>query len=395
MSGRSLAALVVGLAAGAFPAAAQTNDHVLRSWRWTETIEAPRAAGLAGAFVAVADDSSATFLNPAGLALLPKTELSASLGATRSGTVPPIGDRFASSTDPGFVGGAGLVAKRLAVGAYLTRAHHSHIVLESTEPVLSGETGFFDMKVTDVGAALSWQPFSRVYLGGRFNVRHLALEGLWSIPPSVQPQLRVQAMQVGLNAGANRITVDAGALIQVTDALRFGFTHRQGASWEVNRSATNPFLKLALDSRPTEFRSPSVFSGGLAWRVNPQVLLSAQVDYVLYRQLQSNLDIRQGAFARNDYELSNAFEPRLGVELSRRVGAVSLQVRGGVYSQAPGSLRYVGTDAEEKLVFPATKRRTLVATGLSVISRLGLRLDTSALFQGEGIAIALGLAMRF
>jgi long-subunit fatty acid transport protein len=393
---RSAAALAIGLAAGAMPAAAQTNDHVFRSWRWSETVEAPRAAGLGGAFVAVADDSSATYLNPAGLALLPKTELSASLGATGSGRIAPVGDRFESRTDPGFVGGGGLVAKRLAVGAYVTRAHHSHVVLESTDRVLTAETGFIDVKVTDAGAAVAWQPLSRLYVGARVNVRYLELEGLLSVSEQLtRSGVTVETLRVGLDSGDTRTTVDFGALVQITDSVRFGAAHRAGVSWGVNRTSMNTALKIPLDERPTELRSPSVLSAGLAWRLNPQVLLSAQVDYVLYSQLQSNLDIRSGAFARGDYDLSNAVEPRLGVELSRRVGSVSLQLRGGIHSQAPGSLRYTGTDTTEKLTFPATKRRTLVATGLSVITRFGLRLDSSALFEGEGTAFTLGLAVRF
>src|SRR6185295_10338890 len=214
-------------------------------------------------------------------------------------------------------------------------------------------------------------------------------------PPKARTSLVAETLQVGLDSGETRATVDASALVQITHSVRFGFTHRQGVSWDVNRTSTNTALKVQLDTRPTELRSPSVFCAGLAWRVSPQVLLSAQVDYVLYSQLQSNLDIRHGAFARDDYQLENAAEPRIGIELSRRVGSVSLQLRGGVHNQAPGSLQYLGTDTEEKLAFPAIKRRTLVATGLSVISRIGLRLDSSAQFQEEGIAVALGLAIRF
>src|SRR6185503_3803946 len=111
MTGLLRACVVLGAMATAVPAAAQTNDHVFRSWRWTEEIEAPRAAGLAGAFVAVADDSSATVLNPAGMLLLPKTELAATMAASASGTISPVGDREDSRTDPGFIGGAGLIAK--------------------------------------------------------------------------------------------------------------------------------------------------------------------------------------------------------------------------------------------------------------------------------------------
>src|SRR5262245_2766907 len=396
MAGPIRASLVLGVLAAAVPTAAQTNDHVFRSFRWTEEIEAPRAAGLAGAFVAVADDSSATVLNPAGMLQLPKTEIQAALAATASGTLPPLGDRLVSRTDPGFIGGAGLIARTLAIGAYLVRGHHGHVVLDSSAPDSPEETGFLNETVTDGGVALAWRPFHRVALGGRLNVRHLALEGLWSKHTGLEIRSQnPEALSVGLNAGSDRITVDGGILVQATNSLRFGFAHRQGASWEVSRLATNPNYKLPLDSRPTEFRCPSVFSGGAAWRLNPQVLVSAQVDYVLYQQLQSNLDIRQGVFERTDYVLDNAFEPRLGVELSRRIGSLSVQLRGGVHSQAPGAVRYVGKILTEELSFPATKRRTIVATGFSVVSRIGLRLDAALRFGEEATAGSLGLAVRF
>jgi hypothetical protein len=397
MDTRRRAAIAVGLALATLPVAAQTNDHVFRSWRWSEDIGSPRAAGLAGAFVAVADDSSATFLNPAGLALLPKTELEGSVLSAGSSTVGLIGDHLSSRMDPGSFAGGGLIAKRLAIGAYLTRAQHSHVVLDSTSPALSDESGFLDMEVTDAGAALAWHPIDRVYIGGRLNVSHLALEGLWNIAPTLPASVKrsAEALQVGLNAGTSRVVVDGGVLVQVTESVRFGIVHRQGVSWEVNRTASNPTLRTQLDARSTELRSPSTFAAGLSWRVSPQVLVSTQLDYVLYGSLQSNLDIRHEAFARDDYALSNAFEPRVGLEFSRRVGAVSLQLRGGIYSQAPGSLAYSGTDADEAAAFQAAKRRTLIATGVSVITRVGLRLDASALFGGDGTQVTGGVALRF
>ena len=81
------AALGLGMLLAGSSVNAQSNDHIFRSWRWVEDVPAPRAAGLGGAFVAVADDSSATFLNPAGLTLLPKTEVSARSLESRVGSI--------------------------------------------------------------------------------------------------------------------------------------------------------------------------------------------------------------------------------------------------------------------------------------------------------------------
>src|SRR5262249_12524963 len=113
----------------------QTNDHLFRSWRWDEDVTAPRAAGMGGAFVAVADDSSAAFLTPAGLTPLPKNDLAGGLMARRSGT-SSLGDTLRARTGVGYVGGAGRITKRFAVGGYLTEPQDRRTVLDASGGVL-------------------------------------------------------------------------------------------------------------------------------------------------------------------------------------------------------------------------------------------------------------------
>jgi hypothetical protein len=83
----------------------QTNDHFYRSWRWSITPATARAVGLAGAYAALADDSGTAFLNPAGIASLPKSEFSVSLLANQPGTVGL--DRLGAWT--GLAAGSGAV----------------------------------------------------------------------------------------------------------------------------------------------------------------------------------------------------------------------------------------------------------------------------------------------
>src|SRR5262249_61648845 len=52
-------------------ASAQTNDDAFRHWQWREPSVGARTAGLADAFVPLANDDSAVLVNPAGLAILP------------------------------------------------------------------------------------------------------------------------------------------------------------------------------------------------------------------------------------------------------------------------------------------------------------------------------------
>jgi len=63
---------------GAPPAGAQTSDVLFGGWSWRSREVGSRPAGLGGAYVAVADSIRTTTVNPAGVALIPRAELSLS-----------------------------------------------------------------------------------------------------------------------------------------------------------------------------------------------------------------------------------------------------------------------------------------------------------------------------
>jgi len=366
---------------------AQTNDHVFRSWRWSEDSLAPRATGMAGAFVAVADDASAAFINPAGLTLLAKSEVMGGLASYGSGTLP-LGDVLQARTGLGFVGGGGRVSARWAVGGFLTKSHDRRISLASDSPPGAGNTGYLETTVTNVGGAVSWQPTDRLSLGMRVNVTHLRVQASETHETMAGPDLLV-----GMGSGKDRITEDLGVILRIGENVRIGTTFRQGASWAVERTAINPLLGSTLDTRPFELRSPSSFSGGLAVQKG-RILLSGQADYVLYGQIRGSLSSRYLGFDPAHYQLDDALEARLGLEGSCRAGPISLQLRAGIYSQAPGSFAYRGVDDLEAASFVGSARRTVGTAGVSIVSRT-LRLDAAAIFGGERTLLTAGAAVRF
>src|SRR4051812_9276423 len=85
-SGALSRAFFAVLAAGsAIPAAAQTSDVLFGGWSWRARDPGSRPAGLGGAYVAVADSIRTAAINPAGVALIPKAELSAGTSALWAG----------------------------------------------------------------------------------------------------------------------------------------------------------------------------------------------------------------------------------------------------------------------------------------------------------------------
>ncbi len=366
----------------------QTNDHLFRSWRWGITPGAPRPAGLAGAFVAVADDASASWLNPAGLTTLPKTEIGGGILSARSGHVRD--DRLGAWSGLGYIAGAGRLSKRFALGGYVTRPRSGRIDLAQDIPLPDGSRadGYLKATIVDGGVVGSYRLTSRLNVGARVTATHLELEGLYR---RYAPAGRL-ALESGTAAGTTRLTGTFGALYEATRGLKLGLLVTPGASYLAERTANDPTGAVDVGSR-YELRAPGLVSTGAALQFGARLLLTAQVDYVRYSEIRAF--VRPGAAQASGYAIEDGIEPRLGAELSWPVRGLAVQLRGGVHSQAPGSLRFQGGDAVEAAAFPGSPRRHVAAAGASVVTRAGLRFDVAAVFGGDRNEVLAGCRLRF
>jgi hypothetical protein len=387
------AAAVLGLVALCAPAGAQTNDHLFRSWRWATDATSPRAAGLAGAMTAVADDVSAAVHNPAGLAGLTKSELAASLLSRRQGEAPP-GDGIAARTGVGFAGLAARVGGRLVVAATLSETHARRLRLDSGLALPDGvpEAGAIEAVVTDVAVAAGWRLAPRVHVGARVGRSRLALDGeLSREPPGGPVELRVAA-----SGEAARTSAAAGVVLEPVRRVKLAASGALGLRWRFTRTAVSPLLGAVLDpGSGFDVRQPAIVSAGVSVEPSLKVRLLAQVDHVRYAQIRSSLVIGQGAHRREEYELADAWEPRLAAELSLPRRASSLQLRAGVHWRAAGALRYAGGDALEKASFVGGEREAVAALGVSVVTPRWLRVDLAVLFASDRNQVVGGLAGRF
>lgn len=377
-------------AAAAPPLAAQSNDHLYRAWRWTPLPGSPRAAGLGGAFVALADDCSSVQLNPAGMLALPKTELAVSLSHRGAGTVG-LGDRWRPVSGLGFAGGSGHLGRRFAIGGYATQLQRSSIELaDSMLPDQSRYSGSLETTVTEGGGAVAYAVNSHLSVGGRLTATHLKLEGVYRRSGSVD----LPDLESGSAAGDTRVTTSFGILYSsVQSRLRVGLAVYTGASYAVERVANDPRIGAIDPGSEYELRQPTSFAGGAALQISPKLAVSGQVDFVRYSEARPFR--RPGTVLDGNYELEDGVEPRLGIEFSQPFGAWSLQVRGGVHSQASMSASYSGPNVTEALAFPGSGRRTRMAMGASVVGRSGLRADFAITWRAEATDLVVGLGARF
>lgn len=387
------AAALLALVALCPPARAQTNDHLFRSWRWAADAASPRAAGLAGAMTAVADDLSAAVHNPAGLAGLTKSEVAASLLSRRQGEAPP-GDTLVPRTGIGFAGLAARVGGRLVVAGTLSETHARRVRLDAGRALPDGvpEAGAVEAVATEVALAAGWRVAPRVHVGARLGRSRLALEGeLSREPPGGPVELRVAA-----GGEAVRTSGAAGIVIEPVRRVKLAASGALGLRWRFTRTAASPLLGAVLDpGTGFDVRQPAIVSAGLSVEPSLKLRLLAQVDHVRYSEIRSSLVVAQGAHRREDYELEDAWEPRLAAEVSLPRRASSLQLRAGLHWRAAGALRYGGADPLERASFVGTERGVVAALGASVVTPRWLRVDLGVVFASDRSQVLAGLAGRF
>jgi hypothetical protein len=379
------------LAAGA--AHAQTNDHLFRSWRWTAEAAVPRATGLGGAMTAMADDSSAALFNPAGLARLTKTEVAASVLSRRAGEATH-GDELAGRTGISFAAVATRLGGRWVVAACVAEPHARRTRLDSglVFPDGASETGSLDAVASEVGLAAAWRLTPTLHVGARVGASRLALDGQYSRErPGGPVELRVDTV-----SEATRPSTAFGISFEPARWLRVAASTSGGVRWRMTRRAVSPRLGTVLDEGSGfDVRQPRVVSAAVAVEPSLKLRFTAQADHVSYGDIGASLVIGQGAHARQSYALADAWEPRLGVELSLPRRAASIQLRAGLRWEAGGRLRYTGSDEGERLAFAGGSRRAVAAGGVSLVTERWFRVDLAAETGAERTELGAGIALRF
>jgi len=336
-------------------AAAQSPDPSFAGYSFAPASVGSRPAGLGGAFVALADDSKAAAVNPAGLALIPLTELSLSSG-----------ERWAAASTG---------SRLLRLAGYLSRADAKTQTLNSS--MLEG------------GLATGFKPLRRVSLGVGVAWSRLSLE---STSVSTGTSSSSEDTQVRFTAGLllDLLSRTGGSL----PALRLGVSYQPGFDWSL-RLPTSPGATLA----PTDVRRPSLVAAGLAFRPSDRWTLSAEGDLIRYREVIDTLR-RNSATPAADWTLPDALEPRAGVEFAAPLwcGCGVVRLRGGLHYGSSGRIRYGGTDPLLARAFEHDPWETTGSLGASFFTEHfghALRIDVDSRDVFNGPELSFGLVFRF
>ncbi len=339
----------------ASPGAAQTPDVSFAGYSFAPPSVGSRPAGLGGAFVGLADDTKAAAVNPAGLTLIPLTEVALSSG-----------ERWAAAS----------VGRRLIrLAAYLTRT--------------AAQAPALDSSVQEGGLAAGIQPFRRASLGVAVAWSRLSLE---APSPSTGRLPSTEDTQARFTAGMLLDLLDRTG--RRLPALRLGLSYEPGFDWSLRL----PPSPEAAPS-PIDVRRPTRLAAGLAYRPSDRWTLAAQGDLIRYREVVDTLHRNSGTLAE-DWRLPDVVEPRVGVEFSAPLwcGCGVVRLRGGLHYRSSGSLRYAGANAALAQAFDHDPWETAGSLGGSFSTEYSghaLRIDVDSRNVLDGPDLSFGLVFRF
>lgn len=360
------AALACAFSAVPLAAAAQTDDPVFGGWRANPLTVGSRAAGMGGAFVAIADDARAAVVNPAGLTQIPLTELSIASGRPWA----------AAAAGP----------RRFRLAAYLTTAEQDQLPPEETARIA------LQPAIREIGLAAGFQPLRRVRVGVAVAQRRLRIEEEGRGPANGS-----QPIDPLVGGEDSRLRTTVGAMLDLLPAtvvgaspLKLAVAFQPGVTFEVPRAGADPVA----------IRRPSLSSIGLSWRVSNAWSFTSQADVIRYHEVVDALVDNVGATAGRDFALANAVEPRLGAEYATplRCGCGTVKLRAGLHYESPGTLRYEGSEPALRDAFRRRSWRTTVTLGASLFAEHfgnALRIDLDSRDVLEGPGLSAGVVWRF
>lgn len=274
-SRRLLAALVLCSLAG--PAGAITDEELFRTFRFNFANPGGRALGLAGAFMAVADDATAASANPAGLMNLEGPQLftelrsidsdPVSLADAADGTLRGTSFNvdvtstatFDETVRPSFISYVypmkswGIGVSRQEIVNSQSNVHMTTTAKGATDVDVIGSTASQDLRVSDLNLSFAFRAGD--WFSGGVTLTYSRLEWDAATANTFLNCLNVDPDGDGvtefdcsllpdygtvIDDSDNDLSWTVGLLFKPVDKLHVGVVYRKGAEFDVRESITDP-----------------------------------------------------------------------------------------------------------------------------------------------------------
>lgn len=348
-----------------------------------------RSLGMGGAFLALSDDATAAYTNPAGLTQLLEPEISVEGRHTNfsvpylnggSYTVDPFdtsglhsADASSSANNVSYLS-VSFPHDRWSFAFYrneILRYHNTvgagsfqgttvavpGVGTDNIFPIAGNQSlrivdyGFSAAvrlgDVVSLGAGLSYYRFNINSLVGRYTDQFYATPGVLL---NTQEQFGSDS-DVGVNLGARFALNDQwSAAVAYRRGPEFRYDARTTALLDSSQDPPPPFSPPGvLSVNNVKFKVPDVYSFGLAWRPTDAWRIDFDIDRVMYSQVTDNITslfgFEAGTLAR--LSIPNGTEYHLGAEYTFAQMSNPVSVRAGIWRDPRHSLSYRGNPLDD------------------------------------------------
>jgi long-subunit fatty acid transport protein len=398
-----------------------------------------RSMGLAGAFVALADDATAAFANPAGLVQLLRPEISLELRRRQYETSYTAGGRalgaptgygidtvsglrtglsedttsgvsFLSFVYPGRKWSLAVYRHQLADFAVRTelnglfgdaaeggtRREIDQITTTDFEIINNGIAGAVELSESlSVGLGVS-------YFVGSIDVSGLAYlmdrypETFWEANSFLADRLFLSGQFV---SDSSAWGISAGFLWRFAEDWRLGGVYRQGPDFEYtieNRAGPAHWEPEGTDLgglSGQHISIPDVWGLGIAYRSpSGAVTVGFEWDRVEYSVIMESLDSEQ--IDTRFIALEDGNELRFGLEYLFNETSPGVALRVGLWRDPDHRFRFIGEDPFDRALYPPGKDQLHLSVGAGLALRR-LQIDIGADFSDDADVFALSAIYSF
>lgn len=317
-------------------ATAQTDVEVNAAIEFDFSTPGARSLSLGGAFVALADDATAAFTNPAGLVQLTRPEVSVEgrrreftttftdSGSTRigpDGTSELVDGTSASSTNSLSFASYVYPKGKWAIGLYYHQLANFETAfstigasLEPTTFQLLPTRASLDLEIEALGIATAFKLTEKLSLGIGVQSFRFKLNSLTERFQFPRESSSAPVNSQTIDGDDNGVSVNVGILWSVSKSISIGAALRRGTSFEIIETCIG-CSSLTPSPVRADFNVPDTASIGLAIRLSEKSTITVEYDRITYSDLTESVPpfVSSMVVAEN-LETDDADELRVGFE---------------------------------------------------------------------------------
>jgi long-subunit fatty acid transport protein len=354
----------------------QTDEELYQGFQFQFTTPGARAMAMGGAFIALADDTSSAFFNPAGLVNLDKPQFTAEFkldsiitpraagwNSFTTGALTEFSDDIVSPSFGSFAYPFGNITAAISVTN--TISYYEEFALEArllpgTTDVLNPAKGILDLEgyTFAISAALKLNDFWAFGASVGVSLAKLATtNSILAANPSDYSNISGAVInETVVNGSDTGIFFNLGFLFTPSQTFRLGvsFNHYPPMTYSQDLYISGTQVTgLHFNTIEINFDAPDRFGAGLMW--NPLERLTFTVDGILmlYSQITdvmvasndySTLGIERGENISDLFEHKDKLEIHAGLEYMVTTGENPFCLRAGIFTIAEHRAVFKGTD---------------------------------------------------